>query len=121
MFVYIETEERPWGRYFVLHDEANYKLKRIEVETNQRLSYQFHYKRSEAWTIVAGEATVTLDGEDKVFKTGETVIIPVTTKHRVANYGKELLVFIEVQTGTYFGEDDIVRLEDDYKRAEDNN
>jgi mannose-6-phosphate isomerase len=118
---YLESEERPWGRYFVLQDEPNYKLKRIEVEPNERLSYQYHFKRSEAWTIVAGEATVTLDGEDKIYKTGETVLIPVTTKHRVANYGHELLVFIEVQTGIYFGEDDIVRLDDDYKRADDNN
>ncbi len=107
------------GTVFRASRRSELKLKRIEVKTNQRLSYQLHYKRSEAWTIVAGEATVTLDGVDTIFKTGETVIIPVTTKHRVANYGKELLVFIEVQTGTYFGEDDIVRLEDDYKRADD--
>lgn len=115
-FKYIETDERPWGRYYVLHDEANYKVKRIEVEPNQRLSYQFHYKRAEAWTVVQGEASVTLDGEDRIFKVGETVIIPLNAKHRVANIGTELLVFIEVQTGTYFGEDDIVRIEDDYER-----
>jgi mannose-6-phosphate isomerase len=115
-FQFIETDNRPWGRYFVLHDESNYKVKRIEVETNQRLSYQYHHQRAEAWTIVQGEATVTLDGEDSIYKVGETVIIPLNAKHRVANLGSELLVFIEVQTGTYFGEDDIVRIEDDYSR-----
>lgn len=116
-FQFIETDKRPWGRYFVLHDEFNYKVKRIEVEQNQRLSYQYHHKRAEAWTIVQGEATVTLDSIDKVYKKGETVIIDLGTKHRVANFGTELLIFIEVQTGTYFGEDDIVRIEDDYSRS----
>ena len=115
-FQYIESDKRPWGRFYVLHDEVNYKIKRIEVESNQRLSYQFHYKRAEAWTIVQGEATVTLDGIERIFKVGETVIIPLSAKHRVANLGAELLIFIEVQIGSYFGEDDIVRIEDDYAR-----
>ncbi|WP_406600947.1 phosphomannose isomerase type II C-terminal cupin domain [Mangrovimonas aestuarii] len=114
----MEKEERPWGRYFVLHDEPNYKLKRIEVEPGQRLSYQYHYKRSEAWTIVQGEATITLDGEMVNYKPGETILIPVGTKHRIENQTDELVVFVEVQTGTYFGEDDIVRLEDDYNRVQ---
>ena len=112
----IEFDERPWGRYFVFQDEANYKVKRIEVEPNQRLSYQYHFKRSEAWTIVQGTALVTIDGVDKVYTKGETVLIPLKAKHRIKNADSELLVFIEVQTGTYFGEDDIVRIEDDYKR-----
>ena len=115
-FQFIETDERTWGRYFVLHDEPNYKVKRIEVESNQRLSYQYHFKRAEAWTIVQGEATVTLDGVDKIYTVGETAIIPLSAKHRVANMGAELLIFIEVQTGDFFGEDDIVRIEDDYSR-----
>lgn len=115
-FQFIESDNRPWGRYFVLHDEPNYKVKRIEVEPHQRLSYQYHFKRAEAWTIVQGEATVTLDGVDKIYKVGETVIIPLSAKHRVANLGAKLLIFIEVQTGSYFGEDDIVRIEDDYLR-----
>ncbi len=113
---YIESEERPWGRYFVLQDEESYKIKRIEVEPSQRLSYQYHYKRSEAWTIVIGEAKVTINGELKTYKAGQTVIIPQGAKHRVQNDADKLLVFIEVQTGTYFGEDDIVRIEDDYNR-----
>lgn len=112
----LEIGERPWGKYYVLADEPNFKLKRIEVLPDQRLSYQYHFKRQEAWTIVQGTAKITLDGVDKLYKYGETVIIPLGTKHRVKNVGKDLLVFIEVQTGTYFGEDDIVRIEDDYER-----
>jgi len=113
----IESEERPWGRFFVLHDEPTYKLKRIEVDTGGRLSYQYHYKRSEVWTVVEGTGTITLDGVAKEYSAGETIIIPQGTKHRIENKGIQKVVFIEVQTGIYFGEDDIVRLEDDYNRA----
>ncbi len=114
--MYLEKEERPWGRYFVIQDEINYKLKKIEVEPGQRLSYQYHFKRSEAWTIIEGEAIVTLDGIENKYAKGETVLIPQGMKHRVENKSDNLLIFIEVQTGSYFGEDDIVRIEDDYKR-----
>ena len=113
----IENEERPWGRFYVLHDEISYKLKRIEIDPRGRLSYQYHYKRSEAWTIVEGTGTITLDGVAKEYSEGETIIIPQGTKHRIENKGIQKVVFIEVQTGTYFGEDDIVRIEDDYNRA----
>lgn len=113
----IESEERPWGRFFVLHDEPNYKLKRIEVNPKGKLSYQYHFKRSEAWTIVEGFGTITLNGTEKDYSKGETILIPQGVKHRIENKGAEKLVFIEVQTGTYFGEDDIVRIEDDYNRA----
>ena len=113
---FIETEKRPWGQYFVIHDEKNYKLKRIEVEPNGRLSYQFHHKRSEAWTIVQGTGLITLDGEEFNVKAGDTFTIKRLSKHRILNPTNQLLVFIEVQTGTYFCEDDIVRIEDDYKR-----
>jgi mannose-6-phosphate isomerase len=112
----IEKEERPWGRFFVIHDENKYKLKRIEVEPGGKLSYQYHKKRSEVWTIVEGEAFVTLEGKTSFYKPGETVIIAKELKHRVENKGDKKLIFIEVQTGTYFGEDDIIRLEDDYNR-----
>ena len=113
----IESEERPWGRFFVLHDELTYKLKRIEVDPGERLSYQYHRKRSEAWTIVEGTGVITLDGINKEYTKGQTLIIPKGVKHRIENKGKEKVVFIEVQTGSYFGEDDIVRIEDDYNRA----
>ena len=112
----MEKEERPWGRYFVIQDEINYKLKKIEVEPGQRLSYQYHFKRSEAWTVIEGEAIVTLDGIENKYTKGETVLIPQGMKHRVENKSTNILIFIEVQTGSYFGEDDIVRIEDDYKR-----
>jgi mannose-6-phosphate isomerase len=113
----LESEQRPWGCFFVLHDEPTYKLKRIEVHPGQRLSYQYHYKRSEAWTIVEGTGTITLDGVIKDYKAGETILILQGVKHRIENKGQEKVVFIEVQTGTYFGEDDIVRIEDDYNRT----
>ena len=113
---YLEKEERPWGRYFVLQDETNYKLKRIEVEPGQRLSYQYHNKRSETWIIIEGSAIVTIDDKSKEYNAGESVVIPLRSRHRVENKSNSLLVFIEVQTGTYFGEDDIVRVEDDYNR-----
>ena len=113
---YIESEERQWGRFFVLHDEQTYKLKRIEVDPGGRLSYQYHHKRSEAWTIVEGIGVITLDGQDNEYTKGETILIPQGVKHRIKNKGQEKVVFIEVQTGSYFGEDDIVRIQDDYNR-----
>ena len=68
----IESEERPWGRFFVLHDEPTYKLKRIEVDLGGRLYYKYHHKRLEAWTIVEGVGTITLDGDVKDYSKGET-------------------------------------------------
>tara|TARA_B100001057_G_scaffold59679_3_gene52905 strand:- start:9928 stop:10278 length:351 start_codon:yes stop_codon:yes gene_type:complete len=113
----IEKEERPWGRFFVIHNENNYKLKRIEVDPGGRLSYQYHNKRSEAWTIVEGVGKITLDNKVQEYTQGQTVLIPQGVKHRVENNEIDKLVFIEVQTGSYFGEDDIVRVEDDYNRT----
>ena len=112
----LESEERPWGRFFVIHDEPSYKLKRIEVEPGGRLSYQYHNKRSETWTIVEGNGKILLNGIEKDFIKGETCTISRGVKHRIQNNTNEKLVFIEVQTGTYFGEDDIVRIHDDYNR-----
>ena len=80
----------------------------------QRSSYQYHHKRQEAWTVVSGIATITIDGETNHYQPGETVLIPL--KYRMANEEPVDMVLIEVQTGTYFGEDDIVRIEDDYDR-----
>mgnify|MGYP001162629441 FL=1 len=109
-------EERPWGMFEVLLDSDNCKVKRITVKPGGRLSYQYHHKRSEVWTIVSGEAYMLLNDELSLHTYGETIFIPQGTKHRVENKGQDDLVFIEVQHGTYFGEDDIVRLEDDYNR-----
>jgi len=111
-----ETDERPWGNYEVLLDSPNCKVKQIVVKPGGKLSYQFHTKRREQWTIVKGEAVIILDGE-RLFRTaGESIKIPLGTKHRVINEGEEDLIFIEVQTGSYFGEDDIIRIEDEYNR-----
>ena len=111
-----ETTQRPWGSYTILEDTKAFKLKRIEVKPGARLSLQSHYKRDEIWTIVAGSGIVELDGKDIEVTYGTTVSITREQKHRVRNNGTEILVFIEVQTGDYFGEDDIVRYEDDYGR-----
>jgi len=112
----MEFDRRPWGSYFVLEDAETHKVKRIEVKPKGRLSYQYHYKRSEVWTMVKGEAIVTLDGKRIPLNAGEVIEIPREAKHRIMNIGEETLIFVEVQLGTYFGEDDIIRLEDDYNR-----
>jgi mannose-6-phosphate isomerase len=111
-------DQRPWGSYTVLEEQPVYKVKRIEVLPGQRLSYQKHEKRAEHWVIVAGQAIVTLDGKDVDLSPGQFIDIPRGAPHRIANPGKALLTFIEIQQGDYFGEDDIVRLEDDYGRTE---
>jgi len=108
----------PWGKWEVLLDETKYKVKRIIVQPGNRLSYQKHFKRAEHWMVVEGEAKVTLDGKEIFLKRGEPVDIPREAAHRVANFGKDPLVFIEIQHGDYFGEDDIIRLEDDYGRKD---
>ncbi len=107
---------RPWGRYFVLDETPLYKIKRIEVEPKSRLSYQFHKNRSETWIIIQGEGIVTLEGNNQKIIQGDIITIPKTLKHRIENTGNSKLIFIEVQTGKYFGEDDIIRVEDDYNR-----
>jgi mannose-6-phosphate isomerase len=106
----LEIGERPWGKYFMLVDGPNYKLKRIEVNPRQKLSYQYHHKRQEQWTIIEGDATVVLDNKEIKLAYGESIFIPLGVKYRIMNLSEKLLVFIEFQTGTYFGEDDIVRL-----------
>ena len=110
------TSNRPWGTYTIIEEAPNYKVKRIVVKPEQRLSYQYHHMREENWTVVSGVGLITLNGEEILLEVGQSVFIPCLAKHRISNSGSEDLVFIEVQTGSYFGEDDIVRLEDDYKR-----
>jgi mannose-6-phosphate isomerase len=110
------TEQRPWGSFTVLDESANYKVKRIEVLPQQRLSYQRHTHRAEHWMVVAGIARVTLDGRELTIPTGGIVDVPAGAAHRIENTGSEKLIFIEIQRGTYLGEDDIQRLQDDYGR-----
>ena len=112
-----EFDRRPWGTFTVLDEGKDFKVKRIEVLRGKRLSYQKHSKRAEHWIIVQGIAKVTLDGREVIVATGGTIDVPIGTSHRVENSGEDLLVFIEVQLGSYLGEDDIVRLEDDFGRA----
>ena len=113
----LEHDIRPWGEYFVLDVSETHKVKRIVVKPGGRLSYQYHHKRSEIWTIVSGVASITLNGDLKDYEPGMVIKIPQGTKHRVQNRENENLIFIEVQLGTYFGEDDIVQIEDDYNRT----
>ena len=111
-----ETDKRPWGKYEVLLDHELTKVKIITVKPQGKLSYQYHHKRREQWTVVSGILTVVLDGEEITLSVGESIHIPLGAKHRAWNKTDEVVEFIEVQTGTYFGEDDIVRIEDDYGR-----
>lgn len=113
----MEHDIRPWGEYLVLEDKDTHKVKRIKVKPGGRLSYQYHHKRSEVWTILSGTGRITLNGKIEDNKTGDVIQIPQGMKHRIENPSiHEDCVFIEVQFGTYFGEDDIVRIEDDYNR-----
>jgi mannose-6-phosphate isomerase-like protein (cupin superfamily) len=110
-------EERPWGSFEILHEEETIKVKRIIVKPGKRLSLQSHNHRSENWVIIEGNAVVTLDEEEIPRSPNQSVYIPVGAKHRISNPGQEDVVFIEVQTGTYFGEDDIIRYQDDFNRV----
>jgi mannose-6-phosphate isomerase len=113
---YLNGPVRPWGRYEVLADTPTYKVKSIWVEPGHRLSLQRHMKRQEHWYIVSGVADVVLGDETFKRSAGETVDVAIGQAHRIGNSGSETMIFIEVQTGSYFGEDDIERLQDDYAR-----
>lgn len=107
----------PWGRWEVLLEESTYKVKRVTVLPGKRLSYQKHSKRNEHWSIISGKALVTIDGKDTLLEAGQAIDVPTEAPHRVSNPGSIPLVFIEIQRGSYLGEDDIIRLEDDYSRS----
>jgi mannose-6-phosphate isomerase-like protein (cupin superfamily) len=106
----------PWGRWCVIQDEMDFKVKKIEVFPGKKMSYQKHLKREEHWQIVRGEGKVTIEGREYLLGPGDCINIGKEALHRIENIGKETLLFIEVQRGEYFGEDDIVRIEDDYGR-----
>lgn len=107
---------RPWGFFENLVDANDHKVKRITVYPGSRMSLQSHSRRSEHWFIVEGSALFTCNGRKKKMKPGQAVDIKRDDKHRIENIGTGNLVFIEIQTGDYFGEDDITRYEDDYGR-----
>ncbi len=111
------TAHRPWGTYTVLEDRENYKIKRIVVKVGKRLSLQKHYHRNEHWIVVSGTATVTVGDEIKLVRPNESTYIKMGEIHRLENCGKIDVVLIEAQVGEYTGEDDIVRVEDDFKRV----
>lgn len=113
----LEHDERPWGSYTVLSDEHDNKVKQLVVAAGKRLSYQRHAHRSEHWFVVRGSGVVTLDGVDHELAAGDAIDVPLGAAHRMTNPGDEDLVFVEVQHGESFAEDDIERLEDDYGRA----
>ncbi|HBA53198.1 phosphomannose isomerase type II C-terminal cupin domain [Syntrophorhabdus aromaticivorans] len=112
-----EEDRRPWGYYRVLSDEPDHKVKKICVYPGKRLSLQRHRRRSEHWYIVGGTALVVVGAGEVYLKAGDAVDIPMGSVHRIMNTGAKDLVFIEVQMGDYFGEDDIERLQDDYGRV----
>ncbi len=112
-----ERGDRPWGHYLVLYEDPACKVKRILVRAGKRLSLQRHRHRAEHWHVVQGDGRVTRDGETIGVCAGTSVDIPTGSVHRIESTGKEDVIFIEVQTGSYLGEDDIERLEDDFGRA----
>lgn len=113
----LEHDERPWGSYTVLSDAEDHKVKEITVLPGKRLSYQRHFKRAEHWFVVRGHGVATLDGREIPVGPGSVVDVAREQAHRMANTGTSDLLFVEVQHGEYFGEDDIVRLEDDFGRS----
>lgn len=108
--------KRPWGYFIVLDEGEKFKVKRILVNPKQKLSLQYHLHRAEHWTLVEGEATVTLEDKIITLTPKESTYIPVKAMHSLANDGDNIMQIIEVQLGDYLGEDDIVRVEDNYGR-----
>jgi mannose-1-phosphate guanylyltransferase/mannose-6-phosphate isomerase len=107
---------RPWGNWQLLDEGEGYKVKRIDVKPGQRLSLQYHERRSEHWVVVAGRGRVTIGEETLEVEPGRRLFIPKRGPHRIENIGQEIFKVIEVQLGEYLGEDDIVRIQDDYGR-----
>jgi len=112
----VMSDVRPWGSWEVLDQGPDYKVKRITVRSDSRLSLQTHAHRSEYWIIVAGTATCVVGDREVVLEAGGSVHVPVGVPHRIGNRGGDDLILVEVQLGAYLGEDDIVRIEDDYGR-----
>ncbi|KFZ36859.1 mannose-1-phosphate guanyltransferase [Shewanella mangrovi] len=108
---------RPWGKYDSVDNGERFQVKRITVKPGAKLSVQMHHHRAEHWVVVSGTAKVTIDGNDQYLTENESVYIPITAVHALENPGKVPLELIEVQSGSYLGEDDIVRFEDKYGRC----
>tara|TARA_R110000868_G_scaffold2821_2_gene19531 strand:+ start:1112 stop:1465 length:354 start_codon:yes stop_codon:yes gene_type:complete len=112
----MECIKKPWGSYTNILEEDCTKVKKIIVEPGECPSYQYHLKREEIWVIVKGTAKVKIDDNIVYYRSGGIVTIPKTSAHQITNVGEDRLIFIEVQLGEYFGEDDIVRIHDKYNR-----
>lgn len=112
-----KLETRPWGGYIILLDDKYCKVKKLIINPKKRFSLQYHNKRSETWTIIKGELQITVGDKTQIYTYGQTITVPEKMKHRIENTGTETAEIIEVQTGSYFGEDDIVRIEDDFGRT----
>ena len=112
-----QTTYRPWGSYTVLEDKPGYKIKRIVVKPGLRFSLQKHLHRNEHWIVISGTATVTVGENTQILRANESTYIKMGEVHRLSNEGKIPVMLIEVQVGAYTGEDDIVRIEDDFNRA----
>jgi mannose-6-phosphate isomerase len=110
-------EIKPWGSYTNILDEEYTKVKKIVIKSGESPSYQYHFKRSEIWVIVKGIAEVKINDNISTHVIGDIITIPKEAKHQVKNIGETNLIFIEIQLGEYFGEDDIVRLDDKYGRV----
>jgi len=108
--------ERPWGYYRTIEQKENYQIKYITVKPKNRLSLQYHFERDEHWTIIKGTCVVQLDDKSIELGVNDTIFIPKQSKHRIINNTDEFVELIEIQIGNYLGEDDIVRLEDDFGR-----
>lgn len=113
------TEIRPWGNYTTLFEDKNVKVKKLVVNPGLRFSDQLHNQREEHWFIVSGQALVQVGDTERVYIQNDRIHIPIKTRHRVTNTGKEPVEIIEIQLGDYLGEDDIVRFEDDFGRGND--
>ena len=107
---------RPWGNYSSLAEGLNWQVKKIIVKPGESLSLQMHNHRTEHWIVVSGKAKVEIDGNETTLNKNESVYIPLNSKHRLSNPKDEPLIIIEVQSGEYLGEDDIIRFEDNYGR-----
>lgn len=113
----LEQRKTPWGVWRVLFKGHGFQVKHITVAPGHRFSLQYHRRRFEHWIIAAGRGKLTAGTGTRIVKTGDRIFIPTLRKHRLHNIGRTPLVFIEVQQGSYLGEDDIIRLQDDYGRA----
>jgi len=109
-------EERPWGNFTVLHTDENFQVKKLVVNPGKRISLQSHKFRAEHWFVVSGRGTVALDGTKIEVGPGGSIDVSIGSKHRISSSKYDPLIFIEVQTGSYFGEEDIIRYEDDFNR-----